>query len=402
MKGLINYLGGTVRVSVTGPFPERVVNLCAQNRVEFWAVDWRDEHTVELTLRWRGIKALKQYAEKVECQVEVGRRSGFPEWLQKFRYRYAFLIGLGAAVIAVSLLSRFILTIDVLGNEQVSDAVILQQLQRHGVRPGAYGPGLDRRQIEQEILLELKELSWMTINLHGTRVEVMIREKQPSPERIDESGFYHIVAEADGIVTRVEAELGDALVKTGDTVGKGETLISGMVTLEPPQYSDLPDRYYYIHARGRVWARTWRQLTAAIPEKTAVKCYTGREHTVWSVNFFGHRVEFFGNSSILYGFYDKITSVRQMAFFDGALLPVWIVREELREYEARDVPVELDAAADLLEQQLAGQMEKLVGEDGQVLSVQYDTRVADGMIQITAFGECVEEIGREIPARRES
>ena len=78
--------------------------------------------------------------------------------------------------------------------------------------------------------------------MNGTRVEVEVREVQKVPERIDESGFYHVVADVDGIVTRVEAELGDAVVGKGDTVGVGEILISGTVTLEPPIYSDLPTR----------------------------------------------------------------------------------------------------------------------------------------------------------------
>ena len=258
MNGIVNYLRGTARVSVSGPFPERVINLCAQERIDFWAVDWRDEHHVAITVRLAGISRLHVLAERVGCEVEVFCRWGLPVFVQKFRQRYAFVVGLALCLCAVGLAAQFILSVEVSGNEMVSETVILQHLQRFGVRPGAFGPGLDRRQIEQEILLEMKELSWMTINLFGTRAEVQVREAQKAPERVDESGFYHVVSEADGIVTHVEAELGDALVKEGDTVGAGDILISGTVTLEPPQYSELPNRYYDVHARGRIWARTWR------------------------------------------------------------------------------------------------------------------------------------------------
>lgn len=398
MRKLINYLRGTVRVAVVGAFPERIINLCAQNGVEFWAVDWRDEHTVVMTLRLRGLERLQNLAQRVGCEVQVLWKGGLPEFAGKFRRRYAFLIGLALALCAVSLLSMFVLTVEVSGNETVSDAVILQQLQRFGVRPGAFGPGLDRRQIEQEILKELKELSWMAINLYGTRVEVVVREAQSPPKRVDETGHYHIVAEADGIVTHVEPELGDSLVKEGDTVLKGEILISGTVTLEPPQYSGLPERYYPTHARGRVWARTWRSLTAVIPEETTGKAYTGRERSVWSLNFFGWRVEFFGNSSNLDGFYDRITSVRQAALPGGEMLPLWLTREQYREYEPELLTVDRDAAADLLKEQLACRLTQLVGADGEVLNVGYTTRVANGLIQVTAEAECLEEIGREVAA----
>lgn len=401
MKRLVNYLRGIIRLSVTGPFPERVVNLCAQNRVDFWAVDWRDEHTIFFTVRSRGLRQVEHFAQRVECQVTVERRGGLPDFVQKFRKRYAFLIGLSLSLCVVGVLSCFVLTVEITGNQMVSDAVIFQQLQRFGVYPGAYGPGLDRRQIEQEILLSLKDLAWMTINLHGTRVEVQVKEKQLAPETVDEKGFFHIISETDGIITQIEPELGDALVQEGDTVAKGDILISGTVTLEPPQYSELPDRYYHLHARGRVWARTWRQITAVIPSETAVKNYVGTQKTVWAINFFGKRVEFFGNSSILDGFYDKITSVRRAALPGGIELPIWLVREEYRRYEPETTDVELNAAAQLLEDALKEYLGFLVGGDGQVLHIEYKTQLAEGKICVSAVGECLEEIGQEIPGQHE-
>lgn len=396
MKKAINYLRGTVRVSVCGPFPERVLNLCAQNGVDFWAVDWKEEHTLTMTVRRQGMKELERLAGRVECQATVLWRWGLPEILGRFRRRFGFLIGLGLSLCAVMLLSQFVLRIEVSGNERVPTTVILQQLQRFGVCPGAYGPGLDRRQIEQEILLELGDLSWMTLNLRGTHLDVVVREREKAPDPVDETGCYHVVAKTDGIIEQIEPELGDALVGEGDIVAKGEMLISGTVTLEPPLYSDLPERYYPVHARGRVWARTWRELTAVIPETVKVKRHTGREKQVWAINFFGRRIEIFGNSSILDGFYDKITNVCQCAAPGGEMLPLWLTREVYREYEPGDLCVERDAACALLENQLTGMLERLVGETGAVYETSAASRIADGLIRVTVTGECREEIGLEI------
>ena len=188
MKRLINYLLGMVRLTVTGPFPERLMNLCAQSRLDFWAVEWLDEHSVRLTTRRGALNELNELAEKVGCAVQVEKSRGLPDFLARFRTRYAFLAGLALTLCAVAFLSRFILVIEVTGNEQVSTAVILSQLRRLGVRPGVYGPALDRQQIAQEALLGLDGLSWMGINLHGTRLEVIVREAVPQPERVDETG----------------------------------------------------------------------------------------------------------------------------------------------------------------------------------------------------------------------
>ena len=109
-------------------------------------------------------------------------------------------------------------------------------------------------------------------------------------------------------------------------------------------------------------------------------------------------MEFFGNSSILDGFCDKITSVRQVELPGGIILPAWWVCETYRQYEPVAVPVELSAASVLMEEQLHRQLIELVGTDGQVLDAEHAIRVADGLIRVTTVGECVEEIGREIAA----
>ncbi len=397
MRHLMNLIRGMVCVRLTGLFPERIINLCAQAGIDFWAMEWLDEHTVRFTTRRYTLGLLEELAVKAGCEVERESSRGLPDFLGRFRTRYAFLAGLAFALCAVSFLSRFVLTVEVSGNERVPAAVILSQLRRLGVRPGAYGPALDRKQLAQEALVELKDLSWMTINLHGTRVEVIVREAIKEPERIDETGWFDIVSQADGIVTHIEPEQGDAAVGDGDVVARGDVLISGTVTLEPPLYSDVPTRYYQTHARGRVWARTWRTLAAAIPVETEVKEYTGAEKSVWSVNFFGQRMKIFGNTGISWPMYDKITTVRPATLPGGRELPLALHRETFREYLPNTVEVDREAAQALLEEQLQKRLAALIGEDGTVESTRFSSRVAHGRLEVTLTAQCLEEIGEERP-----
>lgn len=401
MRKLMNYLRGMVVLRLTGPFPERLINLCAQEGIEFWAMEWPDGHTVRLTTRRRTLRRLEELAQRAGCEVERESSRGLPDFLDRFRTRYAFLIGLAFALCAVSLLSRFVLTVQVSGNKEVPSAVILSQLRQLGVRPGVYGPALNRRQLAQELLVRVDGLSWAAVNLHGTRVEVIVRESIQTPERVDESGYFDIVAEADGVITHIEPEQGDAAVREGDVVARGDVLISGTVTLEPPLYSELPPRYYQTHARGRVWARTWRLLTASIPVETTVKDYTGAEKSVWSLNILGRRVKIFGSTSISWPMYDKITQVRRAALPGGGELPLSLSRETVREYRPRTVEVDRAAAQALLEERLLGQLSALIGEDGEVESTHFAARVNGDRLEVTLTAQCLEEIGEERPGTGE-
>ena len=292
MQKIINFFRGSVLYTVTGAFPERFLNLCAQNAVPFWGLEWLDDHTLRLCFARKDAKKARTLAEKVMCEAKA-RRVGVPFFLAKFRRRYAFLAGLALAVAAVCVLSRFILTIEVTGNRAVSTAVILSELNRQGVRVGAYGPSIDEKVVSQEALLRIPALSWMAVNLHGTRAEVIVREKVPKPDIVDRTVPSHVVSAATGIITHMEVLEGQPLFQEGDTVLAGEILISGVIDVPEPQYADTDLGTRITHAMGNVWARTWRTLEARIPLEAQVKRYTGEEVTRYSLGILDRRLNFY-------------------------------------------------------------------------------------------------------------
>ena len=94
MRKLMNLILGMVELEVTAPFPERLINLCAQARIDFWAMDQLDEHTVRLTIRRYALDRFRALAERAGCEMVRRSSRGLPVLLGRFRTRYAFLAGL--------------------------------------------------------------------------------------------------------------------------------------------------------------------------------------------------------------------------------------------------------------------------------------------------------------------
>lgn len=396
MQFIVNFLRGSVCFTVSGPFPERFLNLCAQNGVGFWGLVWLDGQTLELKVARRDARRVRALAEKVQCEARTLGRKGMPFFLAGFRHRYALLIGLAFALSAVCILSRFILTVEVSGNETIPSAVILAELSRQGVRPGAYGPGLDLRRISQETLSRIEGLSWMSVNLHGTRAEVLVRERSPAPELRDESTPAHVVADADGVLEDVEVLEGQALFQEGQAVLAGEVVISGVVDLKEPQYATVDAGQRLVHARGTVWASTYRTLEACIPLEAQTKVYTGEEETAWSLVILGHTFNFFGKGSISTVGYDKMTTTHILALPGGREMPLALVKTEYRAYETQSAAIQTAAAQALLEERLLARLKECIGEDGSVLSTAFSVREGGGLLTVTMKAQCREQIGREV------
>lgn len=397
MQAIINFFRGSVLFAVTGAFPERFLNLCAQSGVGFWDLEWLDAHSLRLRVARRDARRVRAIAEKVMCDAAEQRHVGMPFFLAGFRKRYALLLGMALSIAAVCVLSRFILTIEVSGNENVPTAAILTELSRQGVRVGTYGPGLDVRRISQEALIQLTDLSWMSVNLHGTRAEVLVRENLPTPVIRDETTPAHVVSTADGIITHMEVLDGQSCFQEGDTVLSGEVLISGVVDLKEPKYATVDAGQRTVHARGNIWARTWRTLEAEIPLTADVKQYTQEKETSWSLIALGHTLNFFGKGGISPAGYDKITTTHTFTLPGGRAMPLALRETVCRAYQTVPMALDPNAAQTLLKERLQTRLESLVGEDGEVMGVDFTAREADGLLIVTLKAECREQIGHEVP-----
>ena len=394
---LVNALRGSVRLEVEGAFPERFLNLCAQRGILFWNVEWMEATRLRLTVTRRGSRQAAALGERTLCIVTPAGRKGMPYFLARFKKRYAFWVGMGLSMAAVCVLSSFVLTIEVKGNTNVPTAQILTELRRQGLGIGTFGPGLDERTVGNKVLLQLPQLSWLSINLYGTRAEVLVREAVEAPELVDAQEYGSVVARASGIVTRVEALTGEAVVKVGDTVLEGETLISGTVHLEGPAYSDKPEiGQIQVRASGRVYARTWRTMAAQLPLEAQVKRYTGEEANRWSVTALGLRTDFFGKGGISFDRYDKISRTWTLTLPGGEEMPLAVQRETCRAYELETLAVEPDAAEAMLKERLMEALEEAVGE-GEIVSTEFAVETENGMLKVTLQAECREEIGTFVP-----
>lgn len=396
MKRLLNWLLGYAEVRAEGAFPERLLNLCAQHRLPFWGVAWQGETAFTLRVRIRDLRRLEELSGRAMCALEVCIRRGGGAALLRWRRRWGFLAGAALAVLAVTVLCRFVLVVEVTGNETVSTAVILSELRRLGVKPGAYGPGLDRTALANEALMALPELSFLSINLHGTRVEVVVREATPVPELLAEDTPADVVADADGIILDIHTAAGQAMFEDGDTVARGEVLISGDVALRRPEGSDYPIGKLVVRAAGSVRARTWRTLKASAPLTAGEKTYTGRETAEYRLKLLWGDVVFFGNSGISYEKYDKIAETRYLTLF-GRQLPAALTRITRREYVLTEGETDTQALRTLLEEELLRQLEKLMEDrDGTVLHTDAAATAENGLLTVTMLAECEEEIGRTV------
>ena len=229
-------------------FPERFLNLCTINGITLWQVQ-NDGVKVKACTSIKAYKNIRKSARNSGMKVKILRKRGFPFLIKNNRARAGVLVGLLLVICSLALSTCMLWNIEITGNEKIKSEILMESLNNNGVKIGVFKSKLDTIEIQNKLLDEYKDLSWVSINIFGTKAVLEVKENSEKPQIADATTPMNIIAKKDGLIVLVEGHKGTNAVKEGDVVVKGDLLISG-VTIN----ADGSEKT--IHATGKVYAKT--------------------------------------------------------------------------------------------------------------------------------------------------
>ena len=389
LERALHQLRGQVRVRVTSAYPERVLNLCGARHIAFWEVQWISPTEFTCRLGRQDWYRLRRAAKDLPCELKPEKKGGVPFFLGRFRRRYVLLACLALCAALLFFGSFFIWDFTVEGNTTVPSEEILRALEENDITLGTFGFSVDAENLRNHVLLEIPELSWITVNVSGCRAYVQVRERVPKPELVSKRTPSNVVARRAGLILKMQALAGGKCALAGTTVEQGQILISGVEDTDT------------FGARigsgmGTVTARTWYTLTARMPMTVEQKAYTEETHTRYALIFGTHRIKFFSNSSDSGADYDTISTREKWSLF-GLPLPVTTVKETRRYYDRQTVKRAPAAAEKEAGGILTEYLHTLVDPYGTVSSTLCSSKQDGETLIVTLRAECVEEIGQTVP-----
>jgi similar to stage IV sporulation protein len=258
------YLGGFVRIRVSGPAAERFVNLVAARGESLWRMR-RTARTIEADVSLRTFRRLRPVARRTRSGVRIIGRRGLPFLLRGAGRRPLLVAGAVVSAAALFLLSSVVWVVRIEGAEQFDPGLLREVVGSLGVRPGVLKSAVDPRQVERALILSVNGISWAAVEMQGVVVSVRIVEKDPLERPDVMVPPAHVLAAKDGVIQTLIVLAGQSVVKEGDTVRKGQLLVWGSQPTETPAV-----------ARAIVKARVWYQAYAEVRLHTLTHEPTGR------------------------------------------------------------------------------------------------------------------------------
>ena len=267
---ILRYLMGYVRFRASGVFIERFINLISFRGIVIWDGEKSETEYVGCVSR-RNYKHLRPLAKRAGLTLRIVEKKGLFVWRKKYRRRIGLLAGAVSFILMLGLLGCFVWTVEVSGNEHISDEVILNCMDELGLRPGVWKNKLNPRDLERSALLEIKELSWIAVNLVGCHATIEVSESIPAPKMyLDHDMACNLVAKYPGQIQSMRIYDGQSECQPGDTVAKGDLLISGIMETES-------GKTRFMHAHGEVMAKVIVDKEILVSKYQTVRKPAGEE-----------------------------------------------------------------------------------------------------------------------------
>lgn len=263
--------------------------------------------------------------------VRVTKKRGLPFLAIGFLHRPGLLAGLICALLIIFGSTRLIWDVRPQCDEPFDSEAVTSQLRGLGVYTGAKLYSIDVYEAEQRFLIENSEYSDIAINIQGTVATVKLRKRTNVPHKEQSDTPCNIVASEAGVIQKITATKGEPAVMKGNTVAKGDLLISGEVT-------GKHGAVYLYPAEGSVTAMVYREYTVIIPLETTEKHYTGNVETKTVYSVLGKDFPLFKNEETSFEYADAEANTEKLHVL-GQKLPALKETLTYKEYELRPVKI---------------------------------------------------------------
>lgn len=247
VKLLVRILLGYVRIEVEGYYIERFINICTNNKILIWNLKREKGVKLYLNIGINDFKKISQVARKTNCKVRILRKRGIPFFLNRYKKRKIFVLFLILIVLSIFVSSKYVWSVKISVKDDLKLENIEEDIEALGITKGVKKDKIDTDKVINELRLKRDDIAWVGIDIEGTNVKVNIVKADEAPNIIDNSDYCNIVASKAGIIKKIIAQNGTAIVKVGDQVQKGDILIAGYME---GKYTDTR----YVHSLGEVEA----------------------------------------------------------------------------------------------------------------------------------------------------
>ncbi len=288
-----------------------------------------DEHTLNVWVAGRDQKAFCALIEKYSLPYAVSAIRGRAKIKKALLSHISLAAGLFLGIALVYFMSLRIWLIDITG----AQGEMNESLLRAGVSIGSKKSLVNVSAVSRLLESEHPDYAHIGVKISGVVLKINCVKAESAPDVYDITETRSLIAKSDGVIEEINVFAGQARVKKGDTVLKGDVLIAG------EERASKSGDVTYVRAEGSVTARVWTKGECAVKTSYERQVRTGK--TSASVEI---QTPFFTRKLAGENAFHAYESEKHTSSLVGLFVPIRLVHTCFYELKTENAFIDKDAA----------------------------------------------------------
>lgn len=315
MVWLWRFLLGYLTIKIHGEYGEQILNRTAANGISIWNLHYKNGCILG-NISAQNFCKLRTLKRGIKCKIKIVKKHGYIFRIKKYKKRVGFVSGVAIFLAILVFLSNFVWIINVEGNSNLSTEEILSSCNKIGINEGVLKKKVNNKYDSQRLQLLQSGIAWCSLNLEGSVLTVNLSETAIS-DKEQRQNPSNLKAAFEGKIKKIDITSGDAVVKVGDTVSKGDLLVSGV--------KQNLSSTFFVHSEGVVIAETKRTFSAEGEFTQTTQQMTGDIIKRFTIDFFNLKIPLYlGNIKQQHSYH---ANIKNLTIFDKEI-PIKIACEK--------------------------------------------------------------------------
>ena len=375
---MIEKLESKISLNISGKNINRFIKKLKTNKIEILKIKYKNKNEADIIILKKDYKKLKKIKSIYDItEIDVYGLLKIKKNLIKNKH---LIIITFICFIYFLILTNTTFNIEIIHSNKDIRNLLKKELNKNGIKKYSLKKSYKEiSKIKEKILNKYPDkIEWLEIESSGTKYTIRVEERK-IPNKDENKTPRNIVAKKPGVIKKVIAEKGDIVKDMDDYVEKGDLIINGELIFNNKVTGK-------VRAEGHVYAEIWYITKTEYPFIINRQKLTGKNQTIYSINFLNHSFELTLNR-----YKTKKAKIKQI--FKHSILPISLNREYQEETNATSEVLTFDEALSKAKEESIKEIKRKLNKDEYIIRSNYlKSTVNNSTIIVEMFFAIYEDI----------
>lgn len=382
---LISLLKGYVVIRLKAANCEKILNLLQRKGISMWDVE-KNEQGIKLKMSYEDYVKYEEIIK--ETKMETVNKKGFALKLGKLKLRKGFVAGLFILLVCLYVLSSLVWNVQVIGTNNITAKSIVNVLEKNNIKMPIAHSSLKPKKIETMLYNNFDKFKFVEVYIEGSKLIIFVKEKEPEKAEIKSNEPSSIVSNKNAIINKVIAKSGQPVVKEGDVVYEGQTLVMGMVK------SKTSDDFMMVPSEGIIYGKTYYNFEMKEHKLQNFEIATNKSKNVYYLQISDNSIKIIGDKDPYENYNYRERTVKIPIISN--LTDIVLIKGTYYEQVIKSVEIDENTAKNKMQVNLYDDLIKKCNDDAKVLSSSLNFSEDDNYYYLRAQIEVIEDIGEKV------